>query len=158
MSMRLAVFGKGAGFGLQRVALVIATVLAAASVVGCTTFSGQKLLAGSGVRCVDDSAHCVNARQRTLRWMRRDTSRGWVRGRPDARTYAAGVRLFAFRLEKSKLTCAELATGVREAQLAPQFLNGASAKGLTPAQVSRGLMLSDEVRRELLKEQRRRCR
>lgn len=112
----------------------------------------------SGVRCVDDSEACIEARRRALKSLRADKSRNWVSQKPDASTYAAGVRLFAFRLEKSSLSCEELTTGVHEADAAPRVLKSAASKSLTPAQISRGMMLSAEIGRELANERARRCR
>jgi hypothetical protein len=88
-----------------------------------------------------------------------DRNRTWVRQPATAHSYAAGVRLFAFKTRKRELTCDELVIGVREADAGPRVLRGPDARGLSPAQVSRGTMLAGEVARELRREmQRRGCR
>lgn len=108
-------------------------------------------------RCVDDSPHCVAQRQSQLKAMMSDKERRWVGQPATADAYAGGVRLFAFKTRKKELSCAELAVGRREADAGPAVLRGPAGKHLTPAQVSRGAMLSTEVARELQTEMRRRC-
>ena len=107
--------------------------------------------------CVDDSKGCIDQRQASLRALQSDRSRGWVRHPASVNSYATGVRLFAFKTEKSRLTCEELSIGRREAEGAPGVLRSAQAHGLNPATVSRGLMFATEVSRELDREQQRRC-
>ncbi len=138
-------------------ALVFAYLGATVALSGCVTSGSNLLSAQAGLRCVDDSGACIAARRRALIALRADQSRDWVNKPFDARTYAAGVRLFAFRLEKASLTCPQLVAGVREADQAPALLRSAQSKSLTPAQISRGLMLSAEVGKELAKEHARRC-
>ncbi len=86
-----------------------------------------------------------------------DPSRGWIKDRPDAAAYASGVRLFAYKNKKKELTCPELQAGRQEADGASAALR-ATGTGLTPAQISRGVMLAGEVGRELGNEYQRRCR
>lgn len=88
----------------------------------------------------------------------RDKSRGWVARPATAGTYASGVRLFAFMKLKRQLSCRELASGLAEAQQARSVLRAAKAS-LTPAQISRGALLGDEVASHMQREMRRRgCR
>jgi hypothetical protein len=109
--------------------------------------------------CVDDSKSCVDRRAAALRELMADRKNTWVRHPANAHSYAAGVRLFAFKSRKRDLTCEELAHGKREADAAPAALNGPESGGLSPAQKSRGTMLAAEVSRELSQEMRRRgCR
>jgi hypothetical protein len=109
--------------------------------------------------CVDDSPPCVERRGAALREMMADPKRRWVREPASAHSYAAGVRLFAFRSRKRELTCDELSLGKREADAAPMVLNGPDSGPLSPAQKSRGTMLAAEVSKELSTEIRRRgCR
>lgn len=89
--------------------------------------------------------------------MRADEQRSWLKETPGAREYAAGVRLFALKREKAGLSCAELGTGVREAKRSAEVLRGPQGRGLSPGQISRGILLADEVGRELERERRRRC-
>jgi hypothetical protein len=109
--------------------------------------------------CVDDSPPCIERRGAALREMMADPKRRWVREPANAHSYAAGVRLFAFRSRKRELPCEELALGKREADAAPAVLNGPDSGPLSPAQKSRGTMLAAEVSKELATEMRRRgCR
>lgn len=111
----------------------------------------------AGLRCVDDSAHCIGQRQSALKSLVGDPQRGWIKERPDAAAHASGVRLFAFKTKKKELSCAELQAGRQEADAAPASLRAASAS-LSPAQISRGVILAGEVSRELQNEWNRRCR
>jgi len=112
----------------------------------------------AGMQCVDDSSHCIEQRRQALNAIMADRSRAWVREHPTPEAYASGVRLFAFKSRKTELSCDELALARREADNAPAVLRGPQAAGLTPAQVSRGVMLGAEVSRELAAEMKRRCR
>ena len=110
-----------------------------------------------GLNCIDDSARCVAKRQATLRYYMNSPDRSWVKQRPDAAAYASGVRMFAFKRQKGKLSCGELKSGLNEANGASRTLKAAGNR-LTPAQVSRSKMLAREVGRDLKRELRRRCR
>ena len=142
---------------LHSIRLGGALCLAAVAVAGCASSELAKA-PPIGTQCVDDSAHCIGTRQAALRTMMDDKSRGWIREPADARAYASGVRLFAFRGRKKDLSCDELGIGKREADAAPGVLRGPGGGGLTPAQVSRGSLLAVEVSRELGAEMTRRCR
>jgi hypothetical protein len=107
--------------------------------------------------CVDDSKQCVDQRQAALRTLQADKSRVWVKQPATVGAYATGVRMFAFKTEKTRMTCDELGVGRREADSAPGVLRSGQAKGLTPAQVSRSLMFAHEVGKELDRERQRRC-
>jgi ribosomal protein L3 len=67
------------------------------------------------------------------------------------------VRLFAFKTKKKELTCDELKRGRLEADTARTSLASIGTK-LTPAQMSRSIMLAGEVGRELQTEFNRRCK
>ncbi len=136
--------------------------------IGCAAGLGLSLAAcgggiepeaslGPSLRCVDDSVACVAQRQSALRSIMADRERRWVREPANADAYAGGVRLFAYKTKKQELNCGELASGRREADAGPGVLRGASGRHLTPAQISRGVMLATEVSRELQGEMRRRC-
>lgn len=112
----------------------------------------------AGLACVDDSAHCVGQRQSTLGHFVAAKDRAWVREPPTPAAYASGVRLFAFKVKKSELTCEELAIGRREADGAGHALRAGLGSGLTPAQISRGKMFASEVARELSREHGKRCK
>jgi hypothetical protein len=130
-------------------------LLAPVQFAGC---SGNDTGPSSGLTCVDDSEDCVNRRQKTLRYLVEDKDRTWVKTQPPAEAYASGVRLFALKSKKKELSCEELTHARNEADRAPAVLHGPEGANLTPAQVSRGVMLAGEVSRELAAEMRKRCR
>ena len=135
--------------------MALTTALASCAVINLETAATEPPRAD----CVDDSPPCVQARGAALKQMLADPKRNWVREPANAHSYAAGVRLFAFRSRKRDLSCDELAHGKREADAAPASLNGPHSGGLSPAQKSRGTMLAAEVSKELGAEMRRRsCR
>ena len=139
-----------------RVLPLMAGLLGAVVVGACS--AGLDSAPHAGMQCVDDSSHCIEQRRQALNAMMADKSRAWIREQPTPEAYASGVRLFAFKSRKAELTCDELALARREADNAPIVLRGPQAANLTPAQISRGVMLSAEVSRELAAEMRRRCR
>lgn len=114
---------------------------------------------GVGVNCVDDSEFCLAERRQALKEIMADKSMNWVDEKPTARSDASGVRLFAFKQRKRQLNCRQLGIGYREASSASGRLRSANSPALTPDLVSRGVILSDEVAKELQREiKRRRCR
>lgn len=112
----------------------------------------------AGLSCVDDSAHCIGQREKVFDQLMADKSRSWVKQPAAPEAYASGVRLFVLSKKRKDLSCDELAHGRKEAEGAPQALRGPGGAGLTPAQVSRGVMLAGEVSRELAREFDRRCK
>jgi hypothetical protein len=131
-------------------------LLGAVALAGC---SGPNVgTSSSGLTCVDDSPDCIDRRQRTLRHLIDDNDRGWIKAHPPAAAYASGVRLFALKKKKKELTCEELAWGRNEADKAPRVLRGPQGADLSPAQISRGVMLASEVSKELAAEMKRRCK
>lgn len=111
-----------------------------------------------GLYCVDDSAGCISERGSALNQMMGDKNRAWVRQPAPPAAYASGVRLFAYKQRKRELSCDELAIGRREADAGPGILRGPDGKSLTSGQLARGVMLSQEVGRELNNEFKKRCR
>lgn len=146
----------------RRWAVVGIAMLAAFAIApvigGCASSEAPTVSHHAGLSCVDDSVECISRRQSALRQMMSDNQRGWVREQPTPHAYATGVRLFAFKTKKKELSCDELAQGRREADAAPGVLRGSGGNGLTPAQISRGVMLAGDVGRELGNEFNRRCR
>jgi hypothetical protein len=129
---------------------------AIAALLGC---EGPNVgTSSAGLTCVDDSADCIARRQQTLSYLIDANDRSWIKAHPPAEAYASGVRLFALQRKKKELTCEELALGRNEAEKAPGVLRGPEGATLTPAQVSRGVILASEVSRELSAEIKRRCR
>ena len=134
-------------------------MVAAAASAGCGFgFNSGPGAHVGGLSCIDDSPQCIDQRKSALTTIINDKERKWVREQPTPAAYASGVRLFAFKHHKRQLTCEELAIGRREADSANTVLRGPEAANLTPAQVSRGLMLGAEVSRELAGEMQRRCK
>jgi hypothetical protein len=142
----------------QRPLLCLAVAIAAVAAGGCGLGFGSDPAARVGLACIDDSPQCIDERRSALTTIINDKERKWVKEQPTPAAYASGVRLFAFKHHKRQLTCDELAIGRREADGANTVLRGPGAAELTPAQVSRGLMLGAEVSRELTTEMQRRCK
>ena len=134
--------------------IAVGVLLAA---TGCSNSNFETTTVAAGLGCVDDSKACIDHRQAARTAMLADKNRGWVKEPATASAYASGVRMFAFKTEKPRLTCVELAAGRREADAAPTALRGPSGQGLSPAQISRGVMFAAEVGRELTSEMKRRC-
>lgn len=134
-----------------------AIVLVAAFLTACAG-PEQPLSPQAGLRCVDDSPECIARRQSALRQLVAEPSRSWVKQPASAEAYASGVRLFAFKTKKKDLSCDELKHGKHEADAGASVLRGPQGKSLTPAQVSRGVMLAGEVSKELSREIARRCK
>ena len=128
-----------------------------ALLAGCAANDGPGLGHGSGMNCLDDSAHCIAERRTALRHIVSRSDRHWVRDRASVQSYASGVRLFAFKTKKKELTCEELRIARHEADGAARVLRGPEGRSLSPAQISRGVMLGEEVSRELAREHKRRC-
>lgn len=144
---------KWAATAVARAASLAGALLAAA----CSSPQIEAPAEPLGLACVDDSPRCVDQRMTTLKGMMSDRERRWIRETPTPRAYASGVRLFAYKGRKKELTCEELSIGKREADVGPAVLRGQNT-GLSPAQISRGTMLSGEVSKELSLELRRRCK
>jgi hypothetical protein len=140
-----------------RLAGTTAMLLAAVFVGGCsgTEIAGPAPRASLG--CVDDSPQCIAERGNLLKGMMADKSKSWVRAPAGPGAYAAGVRLWAFKTKKRELTCDELSYARREADGAAPSLRSANGS-LTPAQISRGIMLAQDVSKELNNEFGRRCK
>lgn len=136
-----------------------AACLAVALCLALAACSGEGAnLEPMGMGCVDDSQRCIAERSSARTQLLGDKSRTWVNQPATASAYASGVRMLAFKQMKREMTCNELAIGRREADAGPGTLRGPQGQGLTPAQISRGVMLAQEVSRELDNEIKRRCK
>lgn len=140
-----------------RIAANLASVAGALALGACAIGTAPDIDARAGLGCVDDSAECISRRQATLRHMVDDKSKSWINESPTPEAYASGVRLFAYKSKKKELTCDELKRGKLEADTAKTSLASLGSR-LTPAQVSRSVMLAGEVGRELAAELKRRCK
>lgn len=136
---------------------LVAGLLGLSGCLGACAIGNPEIGTRAGLGCVDDSPECVHRRQATLSSMMNDKSRSWVHEPPTPEAYASGVRLFAFKSKKKELSCDELKRGKLEADTARASLNSVGSR-LTPAQVSRSVMLAGEVGRELQNEINRRCK
>jgi len=140
------------------VAAAMFAINASLFVAGCAGSAPPEIASPrAGLGCVDDSFQCIAQRKATLQAMVNDPARKWVKEPATPSAYASGVRLFAFKSKKKDLTCDELAHARKEADAGPASLRS-SGTGLTPAQVSRGAMLAQDVGRELGNEYNRRCK
>ena len=135
-----------------------ACLLMAVSLPGCTSSEPQVSSPALGLRCVDDSNHCISQREKVFDSYMSDKSRSWLKQPVAPEAYASGVRLFALSRQRKNLSCDELSHGKREADGAPVALRGPGGASLTPAQVSRGVMLAADVGRELSREMDKRCK
>lgn len=142
---------------LNRRCHAFAATLLAAALAACAG-SNAPSQPQLGLSCVDDSTHCISQRERVFDGYMADKSRSWVKHPVTPEAYASGVRLFALSKKRKDLTCEELLHGKREADGASGALRGPGGKSLTPAQISRGVMLAGEVSRELSREHDRRCK
>jgi hypothetical protein len=138
------------------VAAVIAGALVLAACGGTVMESESAGAASHG--CIDDSKACIDQRQAHLKALLSDKSRKWVREPATTGSYATGVRLYAFKTEKARLSCEELSIGRREADNAPGALRGPSGKGLPTPVIARGVIFAGEVAKELNGEAKRRCK
>jgi|LNFM01.1.fsa_nt_gb hypothetical protein len=142
---------------LSRTARLLLPCAAAMVMAAC----GNELppeIGSKGLHCVDDSAHCIAQRSTALNDLTNDKSRAWIRQPAQASAYASGVRLFAYKQKKRELNCEELNVARREADAGPAVLRGPDGKHLTTTQIARGVMLAQDVGRELTNEAKRRCK
>lgn len=135
-------------------------IVASLALTGCVTgFPGASSNANPGLKCVDDSERCLASRKAALTQIMADNEMRWINEPPSASSDASGVRLFAYMKKRKHLSCQQLRIGYIEATGARQRLRQSAGAGLTPAQISRGAILGDEVARTLRKEMRRkRCK
>jgi hypothetical protein len=127
------------------------------ALTGCSNAEPPQAGLSRGLYCVDDSQACVAERSAALGRLMADKQRGWIRQPAPSASYASGVRLFAYKQRKRELSCEELAIGRREADAGPAILRGPDGRSLSTGQIARGVMLAQEVSRELATEMRRRC-
>ena len=106
---------------------------------------------GGQLDCGSDAA-CLSQ----LRALIDDPERRWIGSPLPPAEYARGVRLFAYRVLRARLTCSELVIALAEIEAARKPLAG-TVTGISPAQAARARMLSDEVEAELRAERTARC-
>jgi hypothetical protein len=145
------------GLATRPVALLATGCFALAGLAGCAS-SGVSPSTGlsAGLNCVNDSSDCLAKRRAALTEIMSDKSAKWIEQPATARADASGVRLFAYKQRRRELDCRQLRIGYLEARGARQRLRAARGTELTPALISRGAILGDEVARDLKQEIRRR--
>ena len=149
------------GRGLRPLGRLLAICAAAGLIGGLTGCAGSdppSVAPRAGLNCVDDTTHCISQREKVFDSYMADKSRAWVKQPASPDAYASGVRLFALTKRRKELSCDELAHGKREADAGPATLRSQGGGRLTPAQVSRGVMLAGEVSRDLGREFDKRCK
>jgi hypothetical protein len=101
---------------------------------------------------------CVNVDEcaSVLKAMIDDPERAWMDRPANAATLANGVRLFAYRALRPKLTCSELTTAFHEVSIGMAAFAGPVA-GLAPDQVERARLLTAQVEAEIKAERAQRC-
>ena len=128
---------------------------------GCSSLNeilpNQSLLSPGSEACDSASAECLHKRAARLRTLTSDAAHAWVREVEPPEGYAAGTRLFAYRIAKNTLRCADLAHGLVELQAA-HAAYGKPVSGVPMAQAKRTSSLIVQVRSELGHEMRRRCK
>jgi hypothetical protein len=138
---------------------VAALCLVSVGLTGCSGADvSTEVISRPGLGCIDDSPRCIAERQGVLKVYMADKNKAFVREQATPTAYASGVRLWAMKSRKRELTCDELNHGRREADAAAPILRGPGGQGMTPAQISRGIMLAQEVSKELGNEHGKRCR
>ena len=118
-------------------------VLVAGCSGGCS--SGPNM----GEPCLDDSKACIDSRVATVNGMVTDPSKAWINATPTRGTYASGVRLFAWRSSKDRLTCEELAAGLREMAAAKMSLSQGPLPGTTAERNNQVKAMTDDAAAEL---------
>jgi hypothetical protein len=98
-------------------------------------------------------AQCKSA----LKKMVDDPNRGWVGEQQSAAQYTSGMRHFAYRALRKKLSCRELGLALGEVRGASKSLTG-TVPGVSPEQLTRTRALNTQVEAELSKEHGARCR
>jgi hypothetical protein len=131
--------------------------VAAADKADAPKAAAQYRPAASGGNAQDEaSCTSVDKCANVLRAMVAGSDRKWI-GRPASPTVLSnGVRLFAYRALKPKLSCPELAAALTEVETAAQTFSGPIGN-LDPEQAGRARTLSVEVGDELAAENARRC-
>jgi hypothetical protein len=92
-----------------------------------------------------------------LRTLVEGRDRSWILGPPTPQAHVSGVRMFAYRALRPRLTCGELAVGIEEMRSVPNALATKPA-GTTTGDVERALDLAARVQEELRTERESRCR
>lgn len=101
---------------------------ATATLAGCAGSEPPSPPPSLGLRCVDDSAHCISQREKVFDSYMAIKSRGWIRQpvAPEAR-HASGVG-FAYSKRRRDLSCDELVHGKARSRHGARGCVGRAAK------------------------------
>jgi hypothetical protein len=103
------------------------------------------------------TCHDVPSCEALLRELIEGADRSWIARSETPEGLLTGVRMFAFRTLRPRLTCGELAVAMRQLRSVPEALRPAPA-GSSPEDVVRATRLAAEVHDELRAESDARCR
>jgi hypothetical protein len=104
-----------------------------------------------------NACHDVRSCEELLRVRVEGADRSWI-GRPETpQALLTGVRMFAYRQLRPRMTCSELAAALRELSSVPSALQTPPA-GSKPEDVTRALGLAAKVHDELRAERDARCK
>jgi hypothetical protein len=101
--------------------------------------------------------HDVPSCETLLRKMTEGADRSWIARSETPEGLLTGVRMFAYRTLRPKLTCAELATALEQLRGVPAALRP-PPRGSSPEDIARTTRLAAEVADELRAENEARCR
>lgn len=101
--------------------------------------------------------HDVPSCETLLRKMTEGPDRSWIDRTDTPETLLTGVRMFAFRTLRPKLTCPELSVALEQLRGVPAALRPPPA-GSSPEDIARTTRLAAEVHDELRAENETRCR
>jgi hypothetical protein len=101
--------------------------------------------------------HDVPSCETLLRKMTEGADRSWIARSETPQGLLTGVRMFAYRTLRPKLTCAELGTALEQLRGVPAALRPPPA-GSSPEDIARTTRLAAEVADELRAENEARCR
>jgi hypothetical protein len=109
------------------------------------------------VRQSPDRCHDVPSCETLLRTMTENGDRSWISRPETPEGLLTGVRMFALRTLRPKLTCAEIGVALEQLRGVPAALRPPPA-GSTPEDIARTTRLAAEVHDELRAENDNRCR
>jgi hypothetical protein len=113
--------------------------------------------AQAAVHQAPDRCHDVPSCETMLRSMTETADRSWISRPETPQGLLTGVRMFAFRTLRPKLTCAELGIALEQLRGVPAALRPPPA-GSTPEDIARTTRLAAEVHDELRAENENRCK
>lgn len=105
----------------------------------------------AGDPCLDDSGGCVDRRVALVNAMVADPQRHWVNEPASRQMHASGVRLFAYQATKDKMSCQELAAGLREMKEVKLALGTGPAAGMSAERGNLVKAMADDVAAQLLR-------